>query len=97
MKKNIVCIIVAALAVTLTGCKGIYTAFGTTPEEVHNAAVQKVSDYAEAAVNRKIEKSDNLSEEGKAKLKAEVAELKAEILARIAAIKEKTKTGGEGK
>jgi len=97
MKKNIVCIIAAALAVTLTGCKGIYAAFGTTPEEVHDIAVQKVSDYAEAAVNRKIEKSEVLSDAGKEKLKAEVAELKAEILARIAAIKEKTKTGGEGK
>jgi len=93
MKKTIICTIVAMLAVVLTGCKGIYATFGTTPEEVHDMAVQKVSDYAEAAVNRKIEKSDTLSDEGKAKLKAEVAKLKAEILARIAAIKEKTKTG----
>lgn len=93
MKKQIVigtaAIILAAIG---TGCAGIYNLFGTTPEAVHNAAVEKVSEYAEAAINRKIEKSENLSEEGKAKLKAEVARLKAEILARIAEIKAKTRT-----
>ena len=64
-----------------------------TPEEVHTRAVQTVSDYAEAAVVKKIEKSDALSEEGKAKLKAEVAKLKSEILAKIEEIRAKTKTG----
>ena len=39
-----------------------------------------------------MEKSENLSEEGKARLKAEVAKLKEEILARIAEIKAKTRT-----
>ena len=94
MKKQIVIGTVAAiiLAAIGTGCAGIYNFFGTTPEAVHNAAVEKVSEYAEAAINRKIEKSDNLSEEGKAKLKAEVARLKAEILAKIAEIKAKTRT-----
>ena len=90
MKKTT--IIAAALAAVLSGCAGIYSMCGTTPEEVHNAAVAKVSEYAEAAINKKIEKSANLSDEGKAKLKAEVAKLKAEILARIAEIKAKTET-----
>ena len=93
MKKKILigtaAIILAAIG---TGCAGMYNLFGTTPEAVHNAAVKKVSEYAEAAINRKIEKSDNLSEEGKANLKAEVAKLKAEILAKIAEIKAKTST-----
>ena len=89
MKKCIVCS-AAALALTLSGCAGFYSALGTTPEEVHNAAVEKVSDYAEAALAQKIDASANLSDEGKAKLKAEVAKLKAEILARIAEIKAKT-------
>ena len=92
MKKQIIigtaAIMLAAIG---SGCAGIYNLFGTTPEAVHNAAVEKVSEYAEAAINRKIEKSENLSEEGKAKLKAEVARLKAEILVRIAEIKAKTR------
>ena len=91
MKKKTT-IVAAVLAVVLSGCAGIYSMCGTTPEEVHNAAVAKVSEYAEAAINKKIEKSANLSDEGKAKLKAEVAKLKAEILARIAEIKAKTET-----
>ena len=65
MKKQIVigtaAIILAAIG---TGCAGIYNLFGTTPEAVHNAAVEKVSEYAEAAINRKIEKSENLSGQG---------------------------------
>jgi len=90
MKKYIVLAVAAMTAAALTGCAGMYSAFGTTPEEVHNAAVEKVSEYAEAAINKKIESSANLSDEGKAKLKAEVAKLKAEILAKIAEIKAKT-------
>ena len=90
MKNKI--ILASALALAMTGCAGIYTVCGTTPEEVHNVAVAKVSEYAETAINRKIERSENLSDEGKAKLKAEVAKLKAEILARIAEIKSKTET-----
>ena len=95
MKKIIVIIaIVAFFAVAFTtGCKAIYTAFGTTPETVHTRAVTAVADYAEAAVNRKIDASANLSEEGKARLREEVAKLKAEIIARIEAIRQKTKTG----
>ena len=93
MKKEIVIGTAAIMLASLgSGCAGIYNFFGTTPEAVHNAAVAKVSKYAEAAINRKIEKSENLSEEGKAKLKAEVARLKAEILAKIAEIKSKTRT-----
>lgn len=76
-----------ATVICLTGCNALYENFGTTPAAVHNAAVEKVSEYAEAAINKKIE---NLSDEGKAKLKAEVAKLKAEILAKIAEIKAKT-------
>ena len=92
MKKNIIAV---ALALTLSGCAGLYSAFDTTPEEVHLAAVRKVSEFAEAAVSRKIEGSENLSEAGKAKLKAEVAKLKAEIVARIEEIRAKTKTGAK--
>lgn len=79
-----------ATVICLTGCNALYENFGTTPAAVHNAAVEKVSEYAEAAINKKIESSANLSDEGKAKLKAEVAKLKAEILAKIAEIKAKT-------
>lgn len=83
-------IIAAVLAVAISGCAGIYSMCGTTPEEVHNAAVAKVSEYAEAAINDRIEDSDVLTAEGKEKLKAEVAKLKAEILEKIAEIKAKT-------
>lgn len=85
-------LVAVTVALTLTGCAGFYSALGTTPEEVHTVAVQKVSDYAEAAVTKKIEASDNLTEAGKAKLIAEVAKLKAEILAKIEEIRAKTKT-----
>lgn len=85
-------IVAVTVALTLTGCAGVYSALGTTPEEVHNVAVKKVSDYAEAAVTKKIEASENLSPEGKERLKAEVAKLKAEILAKIEEIRSKTKT-----
>ena len=95
--KNAVAITAVAFAFALAGCAGFYSALGTTPEAVHNAAVQKVSDYAEAAINRKIEASESLSEAGKEKLKAEVAKLKAEILAKIEEIRAKTKTGGAEK
>lgn len=90
--KNIVAIVAVAIAFTVSGCAGLYSALGITPEEVHTRAVQTVSDYAEAAINRKIEASENLSPEGKEKLKAEVAKLKAEILAKIEEIRAKTKT-----
>lgn len=76
-------------AVALTGCSALYERFGTSPEELHDLAVEKVTDYAEAAITKKIESSENLTAAGKEKLKAEVAKLKAEILARIAAIKAK--------
>ena len=90
-------IIVVALIVafTVAGCAGLYSAIGTTPEEVHLAAVRKVSEFAESAVNKKIEASKNLSDEGKEKLKAEIAKLKAEIVAKIEEIRAKTKTGAE--
>ncbi len=78
-----------AAAVALTGCNAIYEKFGTSPDELHDLAVEKVTDYAETAINKKIENSENLTDEGKAKLKAEVAKLKAEILAKIAEIKAK--------
>ena len=63
------------------------------PSDAHDAAVQKVSEYVENAINKKIDKSENLSDAGKAKLKAEVAKLKEEILVRIAKIKEKAEAG----
>lgn len=92
MRNIIAIVIIAIIGITAAGCAKIYAAFGTTPEEVHQIAVQKVSDYAEAAINKKIEASENLSETGKEKLKAEVAKLKAEILEKIEAIRAKTKT-----
>lgn len=79
-----------AAVICLTGCNALYEKFGTTPEELHDLAVEKVTDYAEDALAQKIDASANLSDEGKAKLKAEVAKLKAEILAKIAEIKAKT-------
>lgn len=87
--KKLFRIIGIAAAVALTGCNAIYEKFGTSPEELHDLAVEKVTDYAETAINKKIENSENLTDEGKAKLKAEVAKLKAEILAKIAEIKAK--------
>ena len=87
--KKLFRIIGIAAAVALTGCNALYEKFGTTPDELHDLAVEKVTDYAETAINKKIENSENLTAEGKAKLKAEVAKLKAEILAKIAEIKAK--------
>ena len=78
-----------AAVICLTGCNALYEKFGTTPEELHDLAVEKVTDYAEDAINKKIEKSENLSDAGKAKLKSEVAKLKAEIIAKLAEIKAK--------
>ena len=95
--RNIIAIIIIAIIGLTAGCARVYDLFGTTPEEVHTRAVQTVSDYAESAINKKIEDSENLSEEGKAKLKAEVAKIKAEILAKIEEIRAKTKTGEAGK
>lgn len=89
--------LVVIFAVGTAGCAKLYATFGTTPEEVHKIAVQKVSDFAEAAVNKKIEASEDLSDAGKSKLKAEVAKLKADILAKIEEIRLKTKTGGAEK
>lgn len=97
MRNIIAIIIIAIIGLTAAGCARAYDLFGTTPEEVHKIAVQKVSDFAEAAVNKKIEASENLSDAGKAKLKAEVAKLKAEILAKIEEIRAKTKTGEAAK
>ena len=92
--KNIVAFIaIIATTFIVVGCAQMYGLFGTTPEEVHTRAVQTVSDYAEAAINKKIETSESLSKAGKEKLRAEVAKLKAEILAKIEEIRAKTKTG----
>ena len=82
-------ILALAAAFALTGCSALYEKFGTSPEELHDLAVEKVTDYAETAINKKIENSENLTDAGKAKLKAEVAKLKAEIIAKIAEIKAK--------
>lgn len=98
MKKNIFSITGAVIAAAvLTGCAAIYEKIGKTTDEVHDLAVQKVSEYAETAVNKKIEKSEYLSEEGKAQLKADVAKLKEEILVRIAEIKAKTDAAKQAK
>lgn len=78
-----------AAAVCLTGCDALYKKVGTSPKELHDLAVEKVTAYAEDAINEKIDKSEKLSEAEKAKLKEEVAKLKAEIIAKIAEIKEK--------
>ena len=89
MKKMLFAAGVAAV-VCLTGCTALYDKFGSTPEELHDLAVEKVTDYAEDAINKKIDNSEKLSEAGKAELKAEVAKLKAEIIAKLAEIKAKT-------
>ena len=100
MKSKIGMFGMAAIAVaimgTATGCSTIYTALGTDAESVHNAAVEKVSEYAEKAVDKKIDASENLSEAGKTKLKAEVAKIKAEILEKIAEIKAKCAAAQKG-
>ncbi len=93
MKKYIFTITIAAVMVFAAGCAGIYGAFQTDATAVHDAAVAKITEYAETALNKKIDNSENLSEAGKAELKAEVAKLKVEILERIARIKAKTETG----
>ena len=48
-----------AAVICLTGCNALYEKFGTTPEELHDLAVEKVTDYAEDAINKKIESSAN--------------------------------------
>lgn len=70
---------IAGLLSAVTGC----VLLGETPEERHALAVQKVTDYAEAVVCREIDLSKNLTKTGKAKAKADVAKIKAEILAKI--------------
>ena len=95
MKNFLAFLTIIATTLIVIGCAQMYDLFGTTPEEVHTRAVQTVSDYAEAAVVKKIEASENLSPEGKEKLKAEVAKLKAEILARIEEIRAKTGDAAE--
>lgn len=97
MKNIIAFFVIVATTFIVVGCGQLYGLFGTTPEEVHTRAVQTVSDYAEAAVVKKIEASENLSDTGKEKLKAEVAKLKVEILAKIEEIRKKTKTGAADK
>lgn len=100
MQKRIGMFAVAAIAAavmgTVTGCSSIYTALGTDAESVHNAVVAKVSEYAEKAVEKKIDASENLSDTGKEKLKAEVAKLKAKIIAKIAEIKAKCDAAKNG-
>ena len=100
MKKRIGMFGAAAVAVAImglaTGCQAVYTALGTDAESVHNAAIEKVSEYAEKAANKKIDESENLSEVGKAKLKAEVSKIKEEILSKIAEIKAKCDAAKNG-
>ena len=78
-----------ALAIVLSACGPIYEKYGTTPEEVHKLAVEKVTSYAEDYVIKKIEASKDLSEEGKAKAKAEVLKVKEEALKKIEELKAK--------
>lgn len=87
--KKLFLIVGFAAAVCLTGCDALYKKFGTSPKELHDLAVEKVTAYAEDAINEKIDKSEKLTEAEKAKLKEEVAKLKAEIIAKIAEIKAK--------
>ena len=58
-------IVAAAAAVCLTGCAAV-----ATPENLNRIA---------DAINRKIDDSDDLSDSGKEKLKAEVAEIISKI------------------
>lgn len=89
MKKAIIATAIAFTAVCLTGCSTIYGWFNTTPEQAHQYAVEKVTDYVENYVVKKIEKSDNLTDQAKEKLIIETAVIKKEILNRIAKLKEK--------
>lgn len=91
MKKLILMVCCMALIAMLPACT-ILEKIGIS-SNAHDLAVEKVSDYAEEAINRKIDQSEKLSDETKTKLKAEVAKLKEEILARIAKIKAKADGG----
>ena len=95
--KKLFLIVGFAVAVCLTGCDALYKKVGTTPSGLHDLAVEKVTAYAEEAINKKIDKSEKLSEEEKTKLKAEVAKLKAEIIAKLAEMKAKVEASETGK
>ena len=97
MKKLITSAAVAAGLCVGAVCATVYSWFGTTPEQAHQYAVEKVTDYAENYVVKKIQKSDNLTEAGKVKLVAETARIKQEILDKIAELKAKYDAAKEAK
>lgn len=97
MKKLITSAAVAAGLCVGAGCATVYSWFGTTPEQAHQYAVEKVTDYAENYVVKKIQKSENLTEAGKAKLVAETARIKQEVLDKIAELKAKYDAAKEAK
>ena len=82
MKKNI-SVLGVCTALLMTGCTWLGQATGKTPEELHNEAVQKVTEYAEKLAVDKIDKSDKLTDKAKEELKAKVAKLREEIVAKI--------------
>ena len=92
MKKHAITYTVCLALIAMLPACTILEKIGIS-RNAHDLAVEKVSDYAEEAINRKIDQSEKLSEETKTKLKAEVAKLKEEILARIAKIKAKAEAG----
>lgn len=81
--KKVVLIGLVCFAFVLTGCNLICKATNKTPEELHNEAVQKVTEYAEKLAIDKIDKSEDLTDKAKAELKVKVAKLREEIVAKI--------------
>lgn len=88
-KVTIFTVVCAVICVVMTGCNFIYDKYNVTPEEAHNRAVEKVTNYVENYVVKKIEASDKLSDKGKADLKAEVAKIKEDIIKKIGELKAK--------
>ena len=89
MKKIFETAIAIASISLISGCASLYSAFGTNSEEVREVAIQKINEYAEKAIEKKIDESENLSDEDKEKLKADIRKLQSEIVLKITEIKKK--------
>lgn len=89
MKKIFTVISGFLTALFVGGCTVLGTVTGKTPEQLHDEAVDKVTEYISSIAINKIEASQDLSEEGKQRLKCEVEKLREEILVRIDALRDK--------
>lgn len=89
MKKIFTIISGFLTALFVSGCTLLGTFTGKTPEQLHDEAVDKVTEYISSIAIHKIEASQDLSEEGKQRLKGEVEKLREEILVRIDALRDK--------